>query len=249
LICRPFGLDLLRPGDQATIYRLGRLARSQLHLLQIIEEIEGKGAKLVSLMDNIDTGTATGKMVVGVLAVLAEFERNLLMARCAAGVKIARQRNVRFGTPIELWWQDEARVGQKNKIARRWARRGTRPRAPHDQRTSSVYIFGAICPQEGKGATLVLPRCDTQAMSPAPGGSRAGRRGRLDLPLPGSPEPAFASQTGEPADSRPGDRLEGSAASVRALSPADGSRQTPDRGHHRHCAGDGRLPVGHRSRG
>ena len=38
------------------------------------------------------------------------------------------------GTPIELWWQDEARVGQKNKIARRWARRGTRPRAPHDQR-------------------------------------------------------------------------------------------------------------------
>ena len=56
-------------------------------------------------------------------------------------------------------------MGQKNKIARRWARRGTRPRAPHDQRTSSVYIFGAICPQEGKGAALVLPRCDTQAMS------------------------------------------------------------------------------------
>src|SRR3954447_23930204 len=66
---------------------------------------------------------------------------------------------------VELWWQDEARVGQKNKIARRWARRGTRPRAPHDQRTSSVYIFGAICPQEGKGAALVMPRCDTQAMS------------------------------------------------------------------------------------
>ena len=42
---------------------------------------------------------------------------------------------------------------------------GHPPRAPHDQRTSSVYIFGAICPQEGKGAALVLPRCDTQAMS------------------------------------------------------------------------------------
>ena len=69
------------------------------------------------------------------------------------------------GTRLELWWQDEARVGQKNKIARRWARRGTRPRAPHDQRTSSAYIFGAICPAEGKGAALVLPRCDTQAMS------------------------------------------------------------------------------------
>ena len=69
------------------------------------------------------------------------------------------------GTPLELWWQDEARVGQKNKIARRWARRGTRPRAPQDQRTSSVSIFGAICPQQGKGAALVLPRCDTPAMN------------------------------------------------------------------------------------
>ena len=56
-------------------------------------------------------------------------------------------------------------MGQKNKIARRWARRGTRPRAAHDQRTSSAYIFGAICPQEGKGAALVLPRCDTHAMN------------------------------------------------------------------------------------
>ena len=69
------------------------------------------------------------------------------------------------GTPIELWWQDEARVGQKNKIARRGARRGTRPRAPHAQRTSSASIFGAICPQQGQGAALVLPRCDTHAMS------------------------------------------------------------------------------------
>lgn len=68
------------------------------------------------------------------------------------------------GTAVELWWQDEARVGQKNGITRRWARRGTRPRAPHDQRTKSAYIFGAICPARGAGAGLVLPRCNTQAM-------------------------------------------------------------------------------------
>lgn len=68
------------------------------------------------------------------------------------------------GTPVELWWQDEARVGQKNKITRRWARRGTRPRAPHDQRTAWAYLFGAICPAEGKGAGLVMPFCDTPAM-------------------------------------------------------------------------------------
>jgi len=58
----------------------------------------------------------------------------------------------------------DARIGQKNKITRRWARRGTRPRAPHDQRTKWAYIFGAICPAEGKGAGLVMPWCDTEAM-------------------------------------------------------------------------------------
>jgi hypothetical protein len=68
------------------------------------------------------------------------------------------------GADIEIWWQDEARVGQKNKITRRWAKRGTRPSAPCDQRTKSVYIFGAICPARGVGAGLVLPRCNTQAM-------------------------------------------------------------------------------------
>ena len=67
-------------------------------------------------------------------------------------------------TEIELWWQDEARIGQKNKITRRWAKRGTRPRAAKDQRTKSAYIFGAICPARGVGAALVLPRCNTQAM-------------------------------------------------------------------------------------
>src|SRR6476646_9271060 len=56
-------------------------------------------------------------------------------------------------------------IGQKNKITRRWARRGTRPIAPRDQRTCSAYIFGAICPAEAKGAALVLPRCTTAAMT------------------------------------------------------------------------------------
>src|SRR3982751_1514666 len=61
--------------------------------------------------------------------------------------------------------KDEARIGQKNKITRRWAKRGTRPSAPHDQRTKSAYIFGAICPQEGKAAGLVLPFCNTDTMN------------------------------------------------------------------------------------
>jgi transposase len=78
----------------------------------------------------------------------------------------------------EIWFQDEARIGQKNKITRPlsrfagkplpgngWAKRGTRPSAPHDQRTMSTYIFGAICPALGKGAGLILPFCNTDAMN------------------------------------------------------------------------------------
>ena len=69
------------------------------------------------------------------------------------------------GVEIELWWQDEARIGQKNKITRRCARRGTRPRTAHDQRTKWVYIFGAICPAKGKAAGLIMPYCNSQAMN------------------------------------------------------------------------------------
>ena len=76
---------------------------------------------------------------------------------------IGRERGIEPGA-IEVWFADEARVGQKNKITRRWAKRGTRPSAPRDQRTASAYIFGAICPALGKATGLVLPFCNTEAM-------------------------------------------------------------------------------------
>jgi hypothetical protein len=68
------------------------------------------------------------------------------------------------GTPVEVWFQDEMRVGQKNKLTYRWARRGSRPRAAYDQRTQSTYLFGAVCPERGTGAALVLPVCNSEAM-------------------------------------------------------------------------------------
>ena len=68
------------------------------------------------------------------------------------------------GTPVEVWFQDEMRVGQKNKLTYRWARKGARPRAIHDQRTQSTYLFGAVCPERGAGAALVLPACNAEAM-------------------------------------------------------------------------------------
>ena len=77
---------------------------------------------------------------------------------------IARARGIDLAD-LEVWFGDEARIGQKNKLTRRWARRGTRPSAPQDQRTASTYIFGAICPKEGKAAALILPWCNIEAMA------------------------------------------------------------------------------------
>jgi len=56
------------------------------------------------------------------------------------------------------------RVGQKNGIVRQWARTGSRPRQPNDQRYESAYLFGAICPAKGTGAALVMPAADSHAM-------------------------------------------------------------------------------------
>jgi hypothetical protein len=68
------------------------------------------------------------------------------------------------GVTPEIWFQDEMRVGQKNPQVRQWAPTGTRPRQPADQRTSSGYVFGAVAPERGVGAAVVMPRANTRAM-------------------------------------------------------------------------------------
>ncbi|QFU15147.1 recombinase family protein [Microvirga thermotolerans] len=95
-------LDLLRPDDRLYVYALDRLARSQLHLLQIVEEIEKKGAKLISLRENIDTSSALGKFFTGILGSLSAMERELIMERTKAGVALARERGVKFGRTPKL---------------------------------------------------------------------------------------------------------------------------------------------------
>ena len=90
--------------------------------------------------------------------------------------EIAQEKRVE-PSAIEVWFADEARIGQKKKITRHWARGGTRPAAPTDQRTASTYIFGAICSALGKGAALILPRCNT-VDEPASGRDCPGHRAR-----------------------------------------------------------------------
>lgn len=66
--------------------------------------------------------------------------------------------------PLEVWFQDEARVGQQGTLTRIWARRGSQPRTPRDTRYKWSYIFGAACPARGTAAGLILPYVNAEAM-------------------------------------------------------------------------------------
>ena len=69
------------------------------------------------------------------------------------------------GTPVEIWFADEARVGQQGTLTRVWAKRGSRPRAPRDRRYDWAYLFGAICPERSTGAAIIMPAVNVAAMN------------------------------------------------------------------------------------
>ncbi len=68
-------------------------------------------------------------------------------------------------TPVEIWHQDEARVGQQGTLTYVWADKGSRPAALRDQRRQSASLFGAVCADRGVGAALVLPHANAEAMN------------------------------------------------------------------------------------
>ncbi len=96
-------LDMIREGDTIVIYKLDRLARSMRHLVDLVAQIEEKGANLKSLNDAmVDTTTAQGKLVFNIFASIAEFERNLISERTKAGLASAKKRGRVGGRPKGL---------------------------------------------------------------------------------------------------------------------------------------------------
>jgi hypothetical protein len=65
---------------------------------------------------------------------------------------------------VELWFMDEARIGQKGRVTHLWYQKGARPRGRHEHRFASAHLFGAVCPERGEGVALVLPEVSTAAM-------------------------------------------------------------------------------------
>ena len=90
-------LRSMRPGDTLIVWKLDRIARSMTHLLELLQGLEADGKKFRSLTEGIETQTPSGRLIMHMLAALAEFERDLIRERSRAGVKAAQARGVKFG--------------------------------------------------------------------------------------------------------------------------------------------------------
>lgn len=95
-------MEYLREGDTLKVTKFDRLARSAAHLLSIIQTLSEKNVSLVVIDQNLDTSTSTGRAMVGMMAVFAEFELDIRAERQADGIKSAKQRGVQFGRKPKL---------------------------------------------------------------------------------------------------------------------------------------------------
>lgn len=92
-------IKYLRKGDKIVVWRLDRLGRSTVGLIQLITDLTQKGIDVISICENIDTSSASGKLIFQIFCVLAEHERNVLIERTNAGLKSARSRGKIGGRP------------------------------------------------------------------------------------------------------------------------------------------------------
>lgn len=118
-------LEYVREGDTVYVHDFSRLARSTKDLLQLVEDLQLKGVHLVSNKENMDTSTATGKLMITMMAAIAEFERANLLERQREGIAIAKSNGKYKGRKAmavsehftELYSQYQNRQISKSKFA------------------------------------------------------------------------------------------------------------------------------------
>ena len=95
-------LDYVREGDIFMVTRLDRCSRSTLDLYKILETLKEKGVAFKATQQDFDTRSSTGRLMMGLLAVIAEFETDLRAERQADGIKSALKRGVKFGAKRKM---------------------------------------------------------------------------------------------------------------------------------------------------
>jgi DNA invertase Pin-like site-specific DNA recombinase len=92
----------LRPGDTFVVWKLDRAGRSLKHLIELLSDFQQRGIEFISLTEQIDTTTPSGKLIFHLMGALAEFERDLIRERTNAGLAAARARGRKGGRPKKL---------------------------------------------------------------------------------------------------------------------------------------------------
>lgn len=113
-------MDYIEPGGTVVVWRIDRLGRSLIDVLNTVNLLRDKGVKIRSLSDGIDPETTSGRLMLGMLATLAEYERELITERVNAGIAAAKQNGTRFGRPPI----DPAVIAEKLDIAQDARRKG-----------------------------------------------------------------------------------------------------------------------------
>lgn len=113
-------LEYAQSGDTVVVWRVDRLGRSLIDVLNTVNLLRERGVNVRSISDGIDPATSTGRMMLNMLASLAEYERELIVERVNAGIAAARQSGTRFGRPVS----DPAVIADKLAIAKDARARG-----------------------------------------------------------------------------------------------------------------------------
>jgi DNA invertase Pin-like site-specific DNA recombinase len=108
-----------RQVDAVVVYRYDRFARSLRQLVNALCEFNELGVQFISLYEGVDTSTANGRLVFGIFASIAEFERDLIRERVRSGVALARAQGKRIGRPRVA--VDTAKVVELREQGRSWA--------------------------------------------------------------------------------------------------------------------------------
>ena len=106
-------LAYLNEGDTLVVWKLDRLGRSLKQLIETVEKLKERSITLVSLTEHLDTGTATGMLFFQFIAMLAEFERNLISERTKAGLEAARARGRKGGRPPTLATSNKVKLARQ----------------------------------------------------------------------------------------------------------------------------------------